>query len=158
MLCPPPVQPRRTVWLTRSRFPAAALRAIADGQPNDEFGFGGGVWSSRGLPPTFPQRCIEVAEQTAALATQIWSKPQPGGAVAVFLLNGLDQPTDFTVHLAKDLGLGSDTAIAVRDIWEQRPAAALAKGATVFRVPRVPSRDSRFFLLTPDGAAPSGWR
>ena len=52
-------------------------------------------------------------------------------------------------HENETLAPRSDTAIAVRDIWERRHAPMLAKGAKVLRVPQVPSRDSRFFLLTP---------
>ena len=51
-------------------------------------------------------RGVTVRASAQALTTQIWSKPQPDGAVAVFLLNGLVRPADFAVDLARDLGLG----------------------------------------------------
>lgn len=81
---------------------------------------------------------------------QIFAKPQPDGAMAVFFLNSLPSSADFQVDLRRDLGLDNRTATAyaVRDIWEHQDLASIPSGG-VLSAAAVPSRDSRLFLLTP---------
>jgi hypothetical protein len=79
-------------------------------------------------------------------ALQLWAKKQPGGAMAVFLLNNHQNftYTDVTIEL-KDVGLDATQAVTVRDIWSKtdKPDATGSIALTV------PPRDSAFVLLTP---------
>ena len=150
-------------------------------RPNERFSWVGGKWSSQSDLPTFPSRCIEVQDQPATINAQIWAKPQPNNAVAVFVLNGLDRVASFDVDLVKDLGMDVDwnsTSFVVhaRNIWEHTDLPNITEDATqvsdagarrssdgngsttrgteektafVLHVENVPSRDSRFYLLTP---------
>ena len=89
--------------------------------------------------------CLNVwPTSTGGEALQLWAKKQPGGAVAVFLLNNHQSNTytDVPVPL-EELGL-SGTA-KVRDIWA-RTDNGTASGALALTIP---PHDSRFVLLTP---------
>ena len=80
-------------------------------------------------------------------AMQIWAKPQPEGAVAVFVVNAdaSSSSLDFAISLS-ELGIQPGiTRVMVRDIWNQRDLDI----ATDELTGRVQARDSVFFLLTP---------
>ena len=84
---------------------------------------------------------------------QIWGKPLPGGAWALYLVN-----MDTTRAMPAAVNLTSllpgpprfAKGATVRDVWARKPAPALAPGAGgVFRPPPVPPRDSAFYVLSP---------
>ena len=78
---------------------------------------------------------------------QVWVKPQPKGALAVYVVN----PTSNTGAAASvsvdfaTLGLGGTTA-TVRDIWRRQDAADATGSELKVTVPEM---DSVFLLLTP---------
>ena len=85
-------------------------------------------------------------------ALLLWAKPQPGGAVAVFLLN--NHPTESysnasfsTAEVGFAAGAPAGEA-AVRDIW-RRQGIGLSTGGVVTL--DVMARDSRLVLLTQQG-------
>eukprot|EP01062_Namystynia_karyoxenos_P054558 TRINITY_DN449_c0_g4_i1.p1 TRINITY_DN449_c0_g4~~TRINITY_DN449_c0_g4_i1.p1 ORF type:complete len:439 (+),score=174.67 TRINITY_DN449_c0_g4_i1:73-1317(+) len=73
---------------------------------------------------------------------QIWSKPQPGGAVAVLVINPTAAHAKGHVELSE---LGLKGAAAVRDIWRRSDAGRAERQITY----DVPATDSEFLLLTP---------
>ena len=75
---------------------------------------------------------------------QVFTKPQPNGAVAVLFLNGAPlNATASTFGIAlSDLGLSG--TVAVRDIWKR---ADLAKATGKFTTDAVAPHDSRFFVF-----------
>jgi hypothetical protein len=79
-------------------------------------------------------------------ALMLWAKPQPGGAVAVLLVN--NHPSiaysNVKVELA-EVGLDAAHTVAVRDIWSHTDRADVTGSMEL----SVPSRDSVFVLLTP---------
>jgi len=80
---------------------------------------------------------------------QLWSKPQPGGAVAIALLNRAAEGStavDAEVKLDDLPGLERGDWLDVRDVWAKRDLAP-EKGDS-FNV-SVPGGDSRLLLLTP---------
>lgn len=83
---------------------------------------------------------------------QMWTKPLPGGALALVLLNRAktdSRAVDVSVEL-KDLpGFESHTStpVRVRDVWTRKDLGKL-KGEALQLV--VPGGDSRFILLTPE--------
>ena len=81
-------------------------------------------------------------------ALLLWAKPQPKGAVAVFLLNNhpTNKYTDVEISLAEVGVLGSGE-VTVRDVWG-RSDAGKSVGGTVKLT--VPPRDSALVLLTPE--------
>jgi hypothetical protein len=99
---------------------------------------------------------VKAADAPAgAGAQQVWAKPQPGGAVAVLLINGGGvNGTSEMQHSIKlaDIGLKSGGAITVRDIWKKADAAPLAASVTAFEPATVAPRSSSFWLLTPKSA------
>lgn len=83
-------------------------------------------------------------------ALMLWAKPQPGGAVAVFLLN--NHPTNpyaGVVFTANEVGVDLGGEVAVRDVWKQQDAGKSANGGRV--TVTLPPRDSVLLLLTPAG-------
>lgn len=85
------------------------------------------------------------AERAEAL--QLWAKKQPGGAVAILILNMFKgkPPVSVTVDFEKDLNLTHSAAVLkIRDIWKHKDVGT-ARNLTV----EVPAHDSRFYLLTP---------
>ena len=86
------------------------------------------------------------APQAPDTSVQLWVKPQPGGAVAVLLINNTPEEQSPPVPLdAATLGKGAAARMKVRDIWERRDVG-VASGAFA---PRVPAWDSGFYLLSP---------
>ena len=79
---------------------------------------------------------------------QVWAKPQPNGALAVFVVN--PSPSGKATAVSVDfatLGLPpSVTAAKLRDIWARQDVGTTA-GATL--TASVEPLDSAFFLLTP---------
>ena len=84
---------------------------------------------------------------------QVWAKPQPGGAVAVVLLNGggADRKTPMQKSVSfKDLGLtGGAKGVTVRDIWAKKDVHLLPPGTDSVDFPSVDAHSSGFWLLTP---------
>ena len=126
--------------------------------PNDMFTWTkSGIWSTRyDKPPLYPRRCIEAMPSVtnATIEAHLWAKPQPGGAMAVFLLNSLPHEVEFTIHLQNDLKLPSMFEYTVRDVWEHADLAAIPPGGQLTS-DSVPSHDSRLYVLTPVQASPS---
>ena len=81
---------------------------------------------------------------------QVWCKPQPGGAVAVWVLNNSPQELPYSVALSK-LELRESSLFMVRDIWA---GAALAPISERLHGSVAPM-DSHFFLLSPLDPPPS---
>lgn len=78
-------------------------------------------------------------------AGQVWAKPQPGGALAVLVINtGIEPLTQHSLNFPK-LNLTTGT-YTVRDIWEKKDLGAATGQFPV----TVPPYDSAFLLLTPD--------
>ena len=79
---------------------------------------------------------------------QVWAKPQPDGALAVFVVN--PSPSGKATAVSVDfatLGLPpSVTAAKLRDIWARQDVRTTA-GATL--TASVEPLDSAFYLLTP---------
>ena len=84
---------------------------------------------------------------------QVWAKPQPGGAVAVVMLNGGGADRNTTMQsrlLFKDIGLVVGAGgLTLRNIWEKKDVAQLPPGTESFEFPSVAPRSSSFWLLTP---------
>jgi len=74
---------------------------------------------------------------------QAWAKPQPGGAVAVLLVNLAEAPVNISVDLA---ALGLPERAACRDLWAHAECGALVGALSA---PAVPPHDGVFVLLTP---------
>mmetsp|Transcript_69541 Transcript_69541/g.148735 ORF Transcript_69541/g.148735 Transcript_69541/m.148735 type:complete len:743 (+) Transcript_69541:45-2273(+) len=92
---------------------------------------------------------------------QLWAKPQPGGAVAVLLLNR-NVPGDTailgaTVELAELPGLALPTTpggrVRVRDIWARQDRAPLEVGDPLHL--SAAAGDSQFLLLAPEASVPT---
>ena len=84
---------------------------------------------------------------------QLWTKPQPGGAAAVFINNVGATWGDFpqvvppqTIKLTDIGGIDATKAFKVRDIWNHADIAHVS-GELV--TPHIPEGDSLFYLLTP---------
>ena len=75
---------------------------------------------------------------------QIYTKPQPNGAVAVLFVNDAAlNATASTFEIAlSDLGLSG--TVAVRDIWKR---ADLTKATDKFTTDAVAPHDSRFYVF-----------
>jgi len=88
-------------------------------------------------------------------AIQLWAKPQPGGAVAVLVINADASSVsgvEFAVTLS-ELGFqGGSGSVLVRDIWRRQDMGKV----TGRLIGRVNARDSAFMLLSqlPDDDPP----
>ena len=86
---------------------------------------------------------------------QLWSKPQPGGSVAVFVQstgstwgNSGQGGASMTIKLSELPGLAAGTTkVKVRDLWK-RVDLPDASGGQIISDP-IDEGDSRFYLLTP---------
>ena len=108
-----------------------------------------------------------------ALPLQLWAKPQPGGALAILILNMYrNQPVKVTVDFATDLNVtcaDHDCKFSIRDVWASNgrsaaapiapvapaapatsvaPVAPAAPAATFLSV-EVPGYDSKMYVLSP---------
>jgi hypothetical protein len=88
---------------------------------------------------------------------QLWAKPQPGGAVAVFILNNLpigSSNISSVVTLA-ELNYTAAHAAAggseVLDVWSGEALPPLEAGATELHAAAIGSYSSTFLLITPRG-------
>lgn len=93
--------------------------------------------------------CINVSPtMNVGDALLLWAKPQPGGAVAVLLINNADRAYTNVAISAAEVGIktGPGKEVAVRDIWHHADAGQSSGGVVQLNVP---SRDSAFVLLTP---------
>jgi hypothetical protein len=80
-------------------------------------------------------------------ALLLWAKPQPGGAVAVLLVNNHPTATYTGVTFSTlEVGFAGAEA-AIRDVWTHTDIGRSAGG--VVTLEDVPARDSRFVVLTP---------
>lgn len=73
----------------------------------------------------------------------LWSKPQPGGSLAVLVLSAGAPLASAYISFAV-LGLSGN--IHVRDIWQRRDVGTFADG---FNTDEFGGKDSRFYLLVP---------
>ena len=122
--------------------------------PNDHFTFcENGIWHSESEGSLYPERCVQVEAVPSPVTFQVWSKPQPAGALAVYFLNALERTMpSFEVDLAKDLGISPATiqkGFQVRDIWNHRDLTQIPPGSQKLSVQGVTARDSVFLLLKP---------
>ena len=132
-------------WLVRSWTPPGAAQIAEPGR-----GSSPGCEDSR-RPTT------EVVCWTEPLdPMQIWCKPQPGGAMAVFVLNSSpNQQLPYSLPLS-ELGLSIPTGatVSVRDVWARANRAPIT---TALLEGLVPASDSHLLLLlpiVPPGAPP----
>lgn len=92
--------------------------------------------------------CVNVSptmDHGAALL--LWAKPQPKGAVAVFLLN--NHPTSRYANVEvrlTEVGMKAGQEATVRDVWRREGVGSSVDGIVKLTVP---ARDSALVLLTP---------
>lgn len=117
------------------------------GQPNDVFTFENGVWSGGNGVYPYPKRCMQ-AVHAEEIDTQVWAKPQPGGAMAVLVVNNKVDYTDFQVDLKYDLNMTNTDwhQYLVRDIWAREDVRYITD---MLLTSPIKQHDSMFFLLTP---------
>ena len=81
---------------------------------------------------------------------QLWAKPQPEGALAVFLLSNQDTSapnTTITIDVAQELNMTG--AVSVRDLWSR---TNLGSHTGFFTTDAFGGHDSRFYLFSPGTA------
>lgn len=93
------------------------------------------------------KRCFEVTPSdpsggSSGGKVQVWAKPQPGGAVAMLIINPTTDAYAADVALS-DIGIKAASA-HMRDIWAQKDL-----GVVKDLKAGVPSLDSVFYLVTP---------
>ena len=81
---------------------------------------------------------------------QIWAKPQPAGAIAMYILHsGVDEtPTNVTVELGRVPWYDARQSYLVRDVYA-RADLGTARGASYALRPLLAPRSSRMLLFTP---------
>lgn len=86
---------------------------------------------------------------------QLWAKPQPNGAVAVFLLNNLpvgSSNVSATISLAElnfSHGTSAGASSSVFDVWAGKALPPLPAGSTELHTTAIGSHDSALLLITP---------
>jgi hypothetical protein len=102
--------------------------------------------SARGTLPN--DVCLDVSPTAGGgEALQLWAKPQPKGAVAVYVINNHQSNTYTNIEVAlAAVGVKSASATA-RDIWAREDLPAVKGG--VLKLETLWPRDSAFVLLTP---------
>ena len=93
---------------------------------------------------------------TCTFATwQVWSKPLPGGAAAVLLVNNGRETADVTVEFAM-LGVACATsgACRARDLWGHADLGAV--GAS-FTAKALTPHDSMFLVVNRSSSEPIQW-
>ena len=141
--------------------------------PNDKFAFEKSTilgdidvtaWADKGGADPYPKRCMQVQNGTAVEAMVI-AKPQPGGAMAVFVFNagvrddrgqivpGANIST--TLHLATDLLLptGANEVYSVRDLWRHKELPRVMAPDYIWKTGDIAERDSIFVLISPLASA-----
>eukprot|EP01047_Picozoa_sp_COSAG01_P074046 COSAG01_NODE_12252_length_1773_cov_1.633214_3_plen_155_part_00 len=81
---------------------------------------------------------------------QVWSKPLPGAAMAVFVLNYAAVASNYTLVRA-DLdfnGTAFDGVASIRDVWRRTNNGTVATGGMAFSIP-IPAYDSVLLRLSP---------
>jgi hypothetical protein len=107
-----------------------------------------------GKPPT--RKCLSArnagpGDNSGDGTCQLWAKPQPGGAVAVFFLNNMPPGAanvSATVALA-ELNYTHTGPSAVFDVWAGKPLPPLAAGATAIHTAAIGEQDSALLLVSP---------
>eukprot|EP01043_Picozoa_sp_COSAG02_P048380 COSAG02_NODE_4746_length_5031_cov_4.410787_3_plen_192_part_00 len=102
--------------------------------------------SARGTLPN--DVCLDISPTAGGgEALQLWTKPQPNGAVAVHLINNHQSNTYTGIKITlAEVGITSSRTATVRDIWARKDLPVVKGG--VFEI-TVGPRDSAFVLLTP---------
>ena len=77
---------------------------------------------------------------------QLWSKPQPNGAVAVLFLSSLDSSIANATYTVDFGDIGVSGTMSVRDIWQRKD---LGEATNSFTTDALGGKDSRFYLLSP---------
>lgn len=95
--------------------------------------------ASRATPPS-PQ------PPTGGNRVQLWSKPQPNGAVAVLFLSSLDSIIANATYTVDFNDIGVSGTMNVRDIWQRKD---LGEATNSFTTDALGGKDSRFYLLSP---------
>ena len=114
-----------------------------NGGDNQKFSFKNGALST-----AHSHRCIasRVTSPGGGTTAQIWAKPQPDGAVAVFVLNAAaHDDIEVTINFA-DVGLAPDATVNVRDVWA-RADVGQARGK--YSPPPIGAHDSALLMLSP---------
>lgn len=136
------------------------------GRPPSRYGNGDPEWTTWVRAKDYPAQLG---------AQQVWAKPQPGGAWAIFLLNSAANKTmqttiplsalNMSMYAAASSSSSSNNATSningggdgivptatVRDIWARKmlPPSAKIISNGKFTPAAVPPYDSAFYLLTP---------
>ena len=114
-----------------------------NGGDNQKFSFKNGALST-----AHSHRCVasRATSPGGGTTVQIWAKPQPDGAVAVFVLNAAAHD-DIKVKIQfADVGLAPDATVNVRDVWA-RADVGQAKGE--YSPPPIGAHDSALLMLSP---------
>lgn len=95
-------------------------------------------------------KCLTVSNGNTDIVTQVWVKPQPQEAMAVFLLSQRDttDPNATVTINFKELNLTKST-YDVRDIWQHKD---LGSATSFFTSDEFGGHDSRFYLLAPSSS------
>ena len=149
-----------SVWPTISNQEAIAVNQNWAGHPG---------WHQRSWTPAGEKKVTEVdswmakekspSRWNAPLETmQVWCKPQPGGALAVLVVNAGAHEQPYSIGLDEivmpggaHFGAGTGGTVRVRDLWARRDAPPVTRTLEG----RVPSMDSHFFLLRTEDAPPA---
>jgi len=77
---------------------------------------------------------------------QVWAKPQPKNAMAIFVINGANEAPAQVVTLTFKTFNMTSSSYAARDIWNHKD---LGTFSTQFVTDAINGYDSRFYLFTP---------
>jgi hypothetical protein len=152
--------PASCLVLANGRGPSVELFACKPGgNERFEYSAANGTLCSQSLghhatPPS--KKCLSARNEGADGnsgdgSVQLWAKPQPGGVVAVFVLNNMPPGAaniSTTVSLA-ELNYTHTGASAVFDVWAGRALPSLAAGATAIETAPIGEQDSTFLLISP---------
>lgn len=134
------------------------LQGCRNGSHTQEFFFADGMLHTqqRGppqcaemspFPADDPTRSGKVVMQRAF---SLWAKPQPDGAVAVFLLSNQDSKVGGSAVAINFTRVGLSAAVnrvSVRDVWQQKDLGIFT--GTSFVSSSIGGHDSRFYIFKP---------
>lgn len=86
---------------------------------------------------------------------QVWAKPQPGGTLAVLVVNvGVEEGLNLTLPLSELFhsalfAEGAPSRVSARDLWSHSNFATCLQTCTELAVVDVPHHDGAFVLLSP---------
>ena len=97
-----------------------------------------------------PNHCIAVSSvppSGGAGGFQLWSKKQPGNALAVLVFNGQNEGDAVAVDVdLGELGLSTTATYKLRDVWARKDTGTVA---STFKTAPIGVHDSVLLMLTP---------